>query len=142
MSVKSSMRNISDDRVVTGRVDMVSGPTGRRRWPAEEKGRIVAETLVPGASTSATARRYGMAPSQLFAWRRQARDGRLAIPVDDDTSFAPMVVDEADSGSRTIDRNPDHEVIEIVLTDATIRLPVDIAPRRLAVIVQALRGGA
>lgn len=136
------MRNISDYRVVTGRVDMVSGPTGRRRWPAEEKGRIVAETLVAGASTSAIARRYGMAPSQLFAWRRQARDGQLAISVDDDSSFAAMVVDEATSMPRENHEADGREMIEIVLADATIRLPVDIAPRRLASIVEALRDGS
>jgi transposase len=131
------MRNVSDYRVVTGRIDMVSGPTGRRRWPAEEKGRIVAETFVPGASTSAIARRHGMAPSQLFAWRRQAGDGQLAIPVDDDTAFAPMVVDEASSLTRT--GGDAGGMIEIVLADATVRLPLDIAPRRLAAIIQALR---
>lgn len=134
------MRNVSDFRVVTGRVDMVSGPTGRRRWPVEEKGRIVAETLVPGASTSAIARSYGMAPSQLFAWRRQARDGELAIPVDDGATFAPLVVDESEMVSPEI--AADTGVIEIVLADVAIRVPFDIAPRRLAAIVQALRAGS
>ena len=127
--VKNSSRIDSDDRLLTG----------RRRWPVEEKGRIVAETLVPGASTSAIARSYGMAPSQLFAWRRQARDGELAIPVDDGTMFAPLVVDGSEMVSPGI--AADTGVIEIVLADVTIRVPFDIAPRRLAVIVQALRSG-
>lgn len=134
------MRNVSDFRVVTGRVDMVSGPTGRRRWPAEEKGRIVAETLVPGASTSAIARHYGMAPSQLFAWRRQAKDGALAIPLNEEATFAPLVVDEAEMASPGI--AADASVIEIVLADVTVRVPFEIAPRRLAAIVQALRSGS
>jgi hypothetical protein len=51
VSVTISMKIVSDYRLVTGRIDMVSGPMGRRRWPGEEKGRIVAETFVPGAST-------------------------------------------------------------------------------------------
>lgn len=131
------MRNVSDYRVVAGRIDMVSGPTGRRRWPAEEKGRIVAETFVPGASTSAIARRYGMAPSQLFAWRRQARAGQLPIPVDDDAVFAPLVVDEAASLPRT--SGDTGGTIEIVLADATVRLPLDIAPPHLAAIIRAFR---
>lgn len=134
------MRNVSDFRVVTGRVDMVSGPTGRRRWPAEEKGRIVAETLVPGASTSAIARSYGMAPSQLFAWRRQARDGELAILVDDGTTFASLVVDEA--GPSMHSDAADAGAIEIVFADITVRVAFDIAPRRLAAIVQAFRAGS
>lgn len=49
----------------------------RRRWRLSEKQEIVAETLEPGASVSAVAQRHGMHPSQLFAWRKAARDGRL-----------------------------------------------------------------
>jgi len=45
---------------------------GRRQWTEEAKARLVAETLVPGANVSAIAREAGMAPSQLFGWRRKA----------------------------------------------------------------------
>lgn len=118
----------------------VWGPTGRRLWPAEEKGRIVAETFVSGASTSAIARCYGVAPSQLFAWRRQARDGQRAIPADDDAAFAPMIVEEAASLPRT--RDDAGDMIEIVLADAIVRLPLDIAPRHLAAFIRTLRDGS
>jgi len=49
----------------------------RRRWGLSEKQALVAETLKPGASVSAVAKRYGLHPSRLFAWRKAARDGRL-----------------------------------------------------------------
>jgi len=49
----------------------------RRRWSLSEKQELVAETLRPGASVSAVAQRHGMHPSQLFAWRKAARDERL-----------------------------------------------------------------
>lgn len=48
----------------------------RRGWSAEAKARLVEKTLVPGANVSAIARGAGMAPSQLFGWRRQARAAR------------------------------------------------------------------
>src|SRR5215470_16113000 len=51
----------------------------RRGWSAEAKARLVEKTLVPGANVSAIARGVGMAPSQLFGWRRQARVARAAI---------------------------------------------------------------
>ena len=50
----------------------------RRRWPVEEKLRIVAESDRGPGAVSATARRYGVSPAQLFTWRRQVRTGQLA----------------------------------------------------------------
>ena len=62
----------------------------RRRWSLSEKQEFVAETLTPGASVSAVAQRHGLHPSQLFAWRKAARDGRLVE--DGSVEFAPVVV--------------------------------------------------
>jgi transposase len=47
-------------------------------WPPEEKLRIVAETLEPGASVSVVARRHDMNTNPLFSWRRQYRRGELS----------------------------------------------------------------
>ena len=55
----------------------VLGAERRRRWSNDEKVRLVEETLQPGETVSGVARRYGMAHSVLFTWRRQARQGRL-----------------------------------------------------------------
>jgi transposase len=57
------------------RLEVVS--TGaRRRWTLEEKQWIVAESYSGPRLMSVTARRNGLT-SQLFMWRRLARDGRL-----------------------------------------------------------------
>jgi transposase len=45
----------------------------RRRWSDDEKLRIVTESLAGPRLASATARRYGIAPGQLFTWRRELR---------------------------------------------------------------------
>src|SRR4051794_26817293 len=42
----------------------------RRRWSTEEKIAIVRESFVPGVSVSGIARYHGIAPNQLFTWRR------------------------------------------------------------------------
>lgn len=38
---------------------------------------MVEETFLPGNSVSRVARRHGVAPNQLFGWRRQAASGPL-----------------------------------------------------------------
>ena len=43
----------------------------RRRWSEEDKRRLVAETLGPGATVHGVARRRGVSPSQLFAWGKR-----------------------------------------------------------------------
>ena len=67
----------------------VLGVERRRRWSKDEKGRIVEETLTPGAVVSEVARRHDVAQSLLFTWRRQARaeepggrDGSILLPVE------------------------------------------------------------
>jgi transposase len=62
------------------RVEVIS--TGaRRRWTLEEKRRIVSESYGGRREVSATARRHGLSGSQLFTWRRLAREGRLGDEV-------------------------------------------------------------
>src|SRR3974390_1220648 len=51
----------------------------RRGWSPGAKARLGGKTLVPGANVSAIPRGAGMAPSQLFGWRRQALAARAAI---------------------------------------------------------------
>ena len=45
----------------------------RRRWTEADRRRLVAETLAPGATVHAVARRHGVNTSQLFTWRKQLR---------------------------------------------------------------------
>ena len=52
------------------RVEVLGGVERRRRWSRDEKMRILAESLEPGAKVAEVARRNDVAPSVLFAWRR------------------------------------------------------------------------
>jgi len=47
-------------------------------WSAEEKVRIVQETYAPGMSVSLVARQHGVAPNQVFTWRRLYAEGALS----------------------------------------------------------------
>src|SRR5450631_1083555 len=75
-----------------GRVEIRNGIGRRRRWSDEEKGRIVAESFAPGAVVSEVARRHEMSPQHLFAWRKTARDGQLALPADGAAMFVPVMM--------------------------------------------------
>ena len=52
-------------------VEVITSVERRRRWSREAKLRIVAESARPGRTASQVARAHGIAPGQLFTWRRQ-----------------------------------------------------------------------
>ena len=60
------------------RVEVITSVQRRRRWSAEEKARIVQETYAPGMSVSLVARQHGIAPNQVFTWRRLYAEGALS----------------------------------------------------------------
>ena len=62
------------------RVEVLGVVERRRRWSRDEKMRILAESLEPGAKVAEVARRNDVAPSVLFSWRRQVRVPEAAVP--------------------------------------------------------------
>jgi transposase len=44
----------------------------------------------PGAVVSEVARRHDISPQHLFAWRKAARRGQLALPADEAAVFVPV----------------------------------------------------
>ena len=59
------------------KIEVITSVQRRRRWSGPEKMRMVEETYEPGATVSLVARRHGVAPNQLFTWRRLAAEGAL-----------------------------------------------------------------
>jgi transposase len=69
----------------SSRVEVITSVQRRRRWSAAEKVRLVEECLEPGMSVSFVARRAGISPSQLFAWKRRMMEGGYtAVEADED----------------------------------------------------------
>jgi transposase len=61
---------------------------------------LIAETRVDGKSVASVAKSYGISPSLLYSWRRQASRGELVLPADHlGPAFVPTsVVDDGASG--------------------------------------------
>lgn len=82
---------------VVQRFEVFTGAGKRREWPADVKASIVAESFSGQEAVSSVARRHGIAPNQLFAWRRDLRkelEARgVALLSAPPTSFVPAVVD-------------------------------------------------
>lgn len=72
------------------RIEVFTGSGPRRRWSAEDKARIVAESYAGVGTVCDVARRHGLAPTQLFTWRREQRRPLEAEP---SPMFAPVVVE-------------------------------------------------
>jgi transposase len=113
---------------------------GRRRnrsWPDELKARIVAETLLPGATVKGVARRHGLAAHHVSSWRTLARKGRLVLPAPEDpVEFATLMVGPVE---KVADVGGDHRARpEIVAGDLVIRLEAGAAAERIASVVRAL----
>jgi transposase len=116
------------------RLEVITGALGRRRWSAEAKARIVAESLAPGVVISEVARRHDLRPQQLFAWRHQARQGRLALPAAE-LSFVP-VVGATDAPPAETAVAP---VIEVALGGAIVRVPPEVDGKLLAKVLRAVK---
>ena len=104
----------------------------RRRWTAEERRQIVAESET--APVSVVARRHGVAVSLVFRWRRQAGlSGKRAIVKKSGAVFVPVMLAASPAPEAPLEtpkvQAPDGGLIEIELAGGRrLRLsgPVDV----------------
>jgi len=106
------------------RIEVVT-VAGRRRWPAEAKAQIVAESYE--TSVGEVAERYSLAKTQVFTWRREARLATRHL------GFAPVVVEDGMASEAG--------VIEVRLGDAVMRIPPGADPRMAAAVLSVLKRG-
>jgi transposase len=126
------------------RLELFTGAGRRRTWSDEDKAAIVAESDGPGTSISAVARRHGLSASQLFTWRRLARQaGRR----DDWTTvrFVPAVLSvgpqepaSAQTGSGLREQRGCHG-IEVEIAGATVRIAQGARAAQIAAVIRALK---
>jgi transposase len=86
------------------RVEIISGRERRRCYTAQEKVRLVEQTMQPGMTVSAVARLHGVSPSLLFQWRRRMTEGGQE-PVRADEEVVPISrVRELENRVRELER--------------------------------------
>lgn len=119
-------------------LEVVAGPTGRRRWPDDLKARIVAETLQPGVRVKEVAARYGLQPNHISTWRKMAQQGALALAQVDMPAFVPIALqsDCAVSAPAAPDVQPE---LRISVADMVLYVPAGFPAREAATLVAALR---
>ncbi|WP_197952290.1 IS66-like element accessory protein TnpA [Bradyrhizobium glycinis] len=127
------------------RLEVVS--TGaRRRWTLEEKQRIVTESYGRSRLVSVTARRNGLSTSQLFTWRRLAREGKLngdAAPVLVPVEITPAAAPISSGAPQPVSSPPVHRAragtIEIELGGCRVRVDRDVDVEALQRVLEILR---
>jgi transposase len=95
----SDARSDDPKPVTPRRLEVYTGVPGRRRWPDDEKARIVLESFVPGTVITQLAQRHGCRPQQIHDWRRLARTGKLVLPApvggEAIPAFVPLLADHS-----------------------------------------------
>ena len=136
------------------RIEVITGQRRRRRWTAQEKARIVAESFEEGANISEVARRHGVARGLLTVWRHQVAAGARGKAA----SFVPIQIAPESGGATACapDRIPSARTrfldlasppeqlcgaIEIEVSGARVRVGPGVELATLSTVLSALRGG-
>jgi len=120
-AVQNYVTSDSADEGYAGRIDVVTGPRGRRRWPEHVKAEIVLESYRDGNSVADVARKHGVSGPQLHAWRRAAREGVLAMPDDDALGLVPVMLEVGSGGGND---DPPGEAGSVILDIGGVRVIV------------------
>lgn len=111
------------------RIEVFTGTARRRQWSSEQKARIVEESFATSVGDASA--RYGVSKSQLFNWRRAARE----IKPGQDVEFAAVELDDA-AGTSGV---PAIGVIEIALGGGLVRVSPGADRMMVTAIITALR---
>jgi len=128
------------------RVEVITGVERRRDWTDEEKLAIVVESCADGVVISEVARRHGLRPQQLFAWRNEFRRREAArLQCGGTPAFAPVMIahDRPAAADAPAVGGPvsgaGAALIEIVLDGVTVRLHGAADAKTLAAVLRAVK---
>jgi transposase len=94
----------------------------RRRWTFFQKLRVAQEASAPRMSVTSVARKYGIAPSQLFRWRKLLLNGGQEIDPAGDQDFAHDELRELKRRMRELERLLGRATLENEILRETVAL--------------------
>ena len=128
------------------RVEVFTGAGRRRVWSKQDKAAIVAESYAGADTASGVARRHGLTTSQLFAWRRDAREDDKArgrpLP-----AFVPAVVESLPAAEASRKRGGRRNrrsasatgIVEVEIDGVVVRAGRDANTKMVAAVIRALK---
>ena len=101
-------------------VEVITSVQRRRRWSTADKVRLVEEAMQPGLSVSYVARRHGVAPSLLFAWKQRMQEGGFQAVAADEDVVGTSRVRELERRVRQLEcplggKTPENEILREAL---------------------------
>jgi transposase len=120
------------------RFDMFNSPSKRRTFTADEKARIVTESYTSGESVCALARRHGLMPSQVFAWRKNARRHQN----DETRAGSGAGQPGCETGVSPSSGPCSATQIEIAVGAIVVRVPPGVDPATLKMVLQVVSAAA
>ncbi|CAM3246785.1 transposase [Asticcacaulis taihuensis] len=118
------------------RMEIITGGGRRRRWPDEDKVRVLEEAAQPGVRLSDVARRHDILPQQIRRWSRQLFGEVKALP--EPQMFAPVTLVEAGTPSTPSGRSskPRPVIVEISLRNGRVlKVAADLERQGLASLI-------
>jgi transposase len=136
------------------RMEIITRGERRRSWSAEQKDRIVAESLGPDLTPTEVARKHGISSGQLYTWRQQRLSVQTALVTRVAPRFAEVELTPAPSPAEAADPKPvaapppssalsprPGGLIEIVLPSGmVVRMDAHVDGRALRRVLGALEG--
>lgn len=144
--IVTDTKAMTKDAQPARRVEIFTGAGRRRDWSDEDRASIVAESYAGFDSVSGVARRHGLVPSQLFTWRRLARQVQAAAPM-----FVPATLVDAAPSEVAPARAKSQKVprrrrpcgsIEVELGGIVVRIGQDADATTAVAVLQALKGAS
>jgi transposase len=137
------------------RIELITRGERRRTWTPEQKREIVEESLQPGSTPTAVARKHAISSGLLYTWRQQVLGFQGGAVVRSSASFArvevssaPVSLDAPDcippeptTSAASASRGRPDGLIEIVLTGGiVVRVDAHVDGRALRRVLGVLEG--